>query len=110
MSLVKPCPSCNGRIVTLGHDRLRSVIRHPRRTTCPHCGTVLQGSLGYWVVAHIGGAITGIGALGLLGLAVKFISPTFTAELFVLAAVGIGIMYFGVWRVRFEEVQTSVNR
>lgn len=110
MSLVKPCPSCNGRIVTLGHDRLRSVIRHPRQTRCPHCGTMLKGSLGYWLVAHIGGVITGIGALGLLGLTVKLISPTYTVDFFVITAVGIVIMYFGTWRVRFEEVQSSVNR
>lgn len=94
----------------MGQGRLRSVVRHPRLTRCPHCGTMLKGSLGYWLVAHIGGVITVIGALGLLGLAVKLISPSYTAEFFVIAAVGIGIMYFGVWQLRFEEVQSSVNR
>lgn len=104
MPLVKTCPSCNGRVVGLGHERLRSLIRHPRRTKCSHCDTVLQGSLGYWVVAHLGGLITGIGALGLLGLTVKLISPIYTVDLFVITAVGIAIMYLGVWRVRFEQV------
>jgi hypothetical protein len=41
---------------------------------------------------------------------VKLISPTHTVDFFAITAVGIAIMYFGVWRVRFEEVQSSVNR
>lgn len=110
MPLVKTCPSCDGRIIGLGRERLRSAIRHPRRAKCPHCGAVLQGSLGYWLLAHMGGIVTGIGALGLLGLTVKLISPTHTVDFFVITAVGIGIMYFGLWRVRFEEAQSSVNR
>lgn len=107
MSLVKTCPSCNGRMLPAGaRESLRSVIRNirnPRQGKCPHCGTVFQGSLGYWLVAHIGGVVTAVGALGLLGLSVKLISPAHTLSFFLVTALGISIMYFGLWRMRLEE-------
>jgi len=105
MPLVRRCLSCNGRMLPAGaRERFRSVIGNPRRARCPHCGTVFQGSLGYWVVAHIGGVITAIGALGLLALTVKLISPTYTLGSFVVTGLGIGIMYLGLWRMRLEKV------
>ncbi len=83
----------------------------PLVKTCPpHCGTVLQASIGYWLLAHMGGVVTAIGALGLLALTVKLISPTHTVDFFAITAVGIAIMYFGAWRVRLGEAQSSVNR
>ncbi len=83
MPLVKICPSCNERMLPLGHERLSrerlwSAIRKPRVVKCPHCGTAYKASRGYWYMAHIGGLVTGIGALGLLGLTVDLISPTYT--------------------------------
>lgn len=110
MPLVKLCPGCNGRIVGSGSARLRSAIRHPTQAKCPHCGTVLKGSLGYWLVAHVGGLITAIGALGLLGLTVDLISPTHTLGFFIITAAGIGIMCLGLWRMQLEETQSSANR
>lgn len=110
MPLVKTCPSCNGRVVGLGHERLGALIRHPRRTKCPHCDAVLQASVGFWLLAHIGGVVAAIGALGLLGLAVKLISPTYTASSFIITGLGIAVMYIAIWRARFEEVQSSVSR
>jgi hypothetical protein len=58
----------------------------------------------------MGGVVTAIGALGLLALTVKLISPTYAVGSFVITGLGIAIMYFGVWRVRFEKAQSSVNR
>lgn len=110
MPLVKLCPSCNGRIVGSGNAGLRSAIRSPTQAKCPHCGTVLKGSLGYWLVAHIGGLITAIGALGLLGLTVDLISPAYTLLSFLVTGAGIAVMFFGLSRVRLEEVQSSASR
>ncbi len=109
MPLVKICPSCNERMLPLGHERLSrerlwSAIRKPRVVKCPHCGTAYKASRGYWYMAHIGGLVTGIGALGLLGLTVDLISPTYTLGAFVVTGFGIGIMYFGLWRIRLEKV------
>ena len=108
MSLVKACPSCDGRMLPGGaRESLRSFIRNirnPRQGKCPHCGAVFQGSFDYWLVTHIGGVITAIGSLGLLGLTVDLISPTYTLGAFVVTGLGIGIMYFGLWRIRVEKV------
>lgn len=104
MPLVQPCPSCEGRIMGLGSAPLVSLIRHPTQVRCPHCGTLLKGSLGYWLVAHVGGVITGIGALGLLALTVNLISPAYTLGSFVVTSVGMAIMFFGLSRMQLEEV------
>jgi hypothetical protein len=56
------------------------------------------------LVAHIGGVIAAIGALGLLGLTIDVISPAYTLGAFLTTALGISIMYFGLWRIRLEEV------
>ena len=103
MPLVKTCPRCDGRMLPLGRERLRSAIRNPRQVKCAHCGTVLRGSLGYWLIAHIGGVITVVGALGLLGLSVKLISPAHTLSFFLVTALGISIMYLGLWCMQLEE-------
>ena len=107
MPLVKTCPSCSGRILALGREPLRSAIRrviqNPRHVKCPHCGTAYKASRGYWYMAHIGGLVTGVGTLGLLGLTVDLISPTYTLGAFLTTALGISIMYFGLWRMRLEE-------
>ncbi|MEJ2151472.1 MAG: hypothetical protein P8Y29_00635 [Gemmatimonadota bacterium] len=104
MPLVKPCPSCDGRIVGLGSASVLSLVRHPTQARCPHCGALLKGSLGYWLVAHVGGVMTGIGALGLLALTVNLVSPAYTLGSFVVTGVGMTTMFFGLSRMQLEEV------
>ena len=105
MPLVKTCPGCNGRMTPIGtQEHLRSIIRNPRRVKCTHCGSVYKASRGYWYVAHLGGLMTAVGSLGLLGLTVDLISPKYTLESFLITALGISIVYFGLWRVRLEDV------
>ena len=103
MPLVKTCLSCNRRMLPLGSERLRSYFRNPRQVKCPHCGTLFQWSRGRWYVAHAGAVVTAFGTLGLLGLTVKLILPTYTLSAFAITGLGIGIMYVSIWRMRLEE-------
>ncbi len=105
MPLNKMCPICQRQVLPTQLRAYSSVVGLPKATDCPHCGTRLTWSKSYWYLAHFGGLVTFLGALGLLASLVKLIGPEHFFDLFSTTMAGLFIMFIGVWRSKLVEVK-----
>lgn len=84
-----------------------SVVGLPKAADCRHCGTRLTWSKSYWCLAHFGGLVTFLGALGLLASLVNLIGSEYVFDFFSTTMAGVFIMFIGVWRSKLIEVKNK---